>query len=103
MRVRVWGGLVGASGPGVSSFAGAHSRACFRLITDAPTPHRSQVGSLEDVARAAADRINVHVTRVLLSRYQLERHCTAIKRYLLLGQGDFIQVRFCSFREYMRA
>lgn len=44
------------------------------------------------MAREAYARINRHLMDVLLNKRQFEKHCTAIKRYLLLGQGDFIQV-----------
>ena len=33
-------------------------------------------------------RVDAAVRRVLFDRYQLGRHCDALKRYLLLGQGD---------------
>lgn len=33
-------------------------------------------------------RVDGAVRRVLFDRYQLGRHCDALKRYLLLGQGD---------------
>ena len=28
---------------------------------------------------------------VLMGRFQFAKHCDAIRRYLLLGQGDFVQ------------
>jgi gamma-tubulin complex component 3 len=28
--------------------------------------------------------------KVLYSRHHLDRHCDAIRRYLLLGQGDWV-------------
>lgn len=54
--------------------------------------HRAQTAELDRVAREAYARINRHLMDVLLNKRQFEKHCTAIKRYLLLGQGDFIQV-----------
>ncbi|KAF0685915.1 Aste57867_22232 [Aphanomyces stellatus] len=40
---------------------------------------------------AAAKETNGYVTKLLLGKYQLLEHCRALKQYLLLGQGDFIQ------------
>ncbi|ETV73904.1 hypothetical protein, variant 2 [Aphanomyces astaci] len=40
---------------------------------------------------AAANETNNYVTKILLGKYQLLEHCRALKQYLLLGQGDFIQ------------
>ena len=39
----------------------------------------------------AADSINHHVVFTLLEKYALVKHCDALRRYLLLGQGDFVQ------------
>jgi gamma-tubulin complex component 3 len=36
-------------------------------------------------------KINQEVLGILLDKYQLMSHLEALKRYLLLGQGDFIQ------------
>ncbi|KAF2289511.1 hypothetical protein GH714_036765 [Hevea brasiliensis] len=38
-----------------------------------------------------AKRIDKHLLDVLYTRYKFKEHCLAIKRYLLLGQGDFVQ------------
>ncbi|KAH9120211.1 hypothetical protein LEN26_011226 [Aphanomyces euteiches] len=40
---------------------------------------------------AAANETNSYVTKILLEKYQMLDHCRALKQYLLLGQGDFIQ------------
>ncbi|OQR84090.1 gamma-tubulin complex component [Achlya hypogyna] len=39
----------------------------------------------------AARETNAYVIKILLDKYQLLDHCRALKQYLLLGQGDFIQ------------
>ena len=39
-------------------------------------------------AVAGLDR---HLLQTLFSRYALLQHCDALKRYMLLGQGDFIE------------
>jgi gamma-tubulin complex component 3 len=38
-----------------------------------------------------AKRIDRHLMDVIHKRYRFKDHCLAIKRYLLLGQGDFVQ------------
>lgn len=39
-------------------------------------------------AVAGLDR---HLLQTLFNRYALLQHCDALKRYMLLGQGDFIE------------
>lgn len=43
------------------------------------------------VVSKAAEVVNKKLLEVLLNKYKLYEHFQAIKRYLLLGQGDFIQ------------
>lgn len=37
------------------------------------------------------EKISTHVMNVLNEKYMLTHHLEALKKYLLLGQGDFIQ------------
>jgi len=46
---------------------------------------------LEQMVNLVAEKVNKHVLSLLFDKYQFKDHCLAIKRYLLLGQGDFIQ------------
>ena len=39
----------------------------------------------------AVASLDAHLLGVMFSKYQLRRHLDAIKRYLLLGQGDFVE------------
>ena len=47
--------------------------------------------ALEVMVMEAARRIDRHLIKIMYERYKFREHCLAIKRYLLLGQGDFIQ------------
>ncbi|CAL9176293.1 unnamed protein product [Musa hybrid cultivar] len=47
--------------------------------------------ALEALVVEAAKRIDRHLMDVIHKRYRFKDHCLAIKRYLLLGQGDFVQ------------
>lgn len=47
--------------------------------------------ALELLVDEAAKRIDKHLLDVMYTRYKFKEHCLAIKRYLLLGQGDFVQ------------
>ncbi|KAH7425118.1 hypothetical protein KP509_11G040600 [Ceratopteris richardii] len=47
--------------------------------------------ALEVMVVEAARKIDGHVLKIMYDQYRLRDHCLAIKRYLLLGQGDFIQ------------
>lgn len=47
--------------------------------------------ALEALVVEAARRIDRHLIKIMYDQYKFRDHCLAIKRYLLLGQGDFIQ------------
>lgn len=44
------------------------------------------------VSAQVAYIVDKHVLAVLFHEFRFAEHCLAIKRYLLLGQGDFIQM-----------
>ncbi|XP_027069148.1 gamma-tubulin complex component 3-like isoform X2 [Coffea arabica] len=50
-----------------------------------------ETDALESLVAEAAKRIDKHLLDVMYNRYKFKEHCLAIKRYLLLGQGDFVQ------------
>ncbi|XP_057509009.1 LOW QUALITY PROTEIN: gamma-tubulin complex component 3-like [Actinidia eriantha] len=50
-----------------------------------------ETNALESLVTEAAKRIDKHLMDVLYKQYKFKEHCLAIKRYLLLGQGDFVQ------------
>ncbi|KAK6941949.1 Gamma tubulin complex component, C-terminal [Dillenia turbinata] len=50
-----------------------------------------ETDALETLVVEAAKRIDKHLLDVMYKRYKFKEHCLAIKRYLLLGQGDFVQ------------
>ncbi|XP_075473713.1 gamma-tubulin complex component 3-like [Primulina tabacum] len=50
-----------------------------------------ETDALESLVAEAAKRIDKHLLDVMYTRYKFKEHCLAIKRYLLLGQGDFVQ------------
>ncbi|MQL85494.1 hypothetical protein Taro_018021 [Colocasia esculenta] len=50
-----------------------------------------ETDALEALVIEAAKRIDRHLMDVMHQRYKFRDHCLAIKRYLLLGQGDFVQ------------
>ncbi|KAK7336665.1 hypothetical protein VNO77_17211 [Canavalia gladiata] len=50
-----------------------------------------ETDTLESLVDEAAKRIDKHLLDVIFRRYKFKEHCLAIKRYLLLGQGDFVQ------------
>ncbi|KAG2385873.1 hypothetical protein C9374_003022 [Naegleria lovaniensis] len=49
------------------------------------------ISKLENVVDNVAKVANRRVTELVFNQYKFMMHCTAIKQYLLLGQGDFIQ------------
>ncbi|XP_043691114.1 gamma-tubulin complex component 3-like [Telopea speciosissima] len=50
-----------------------------------------ETDALESLVVEAAKRIDKRLMDVMYKRYKFKEHCLAIKRYLLLGQGDFVQ------------
>ncbi|KAH9605783.1 hypothetical protein KSS87_004661 [Heliosperma pusillum] len=50
-----------------------------------------ETNALELLVAEASKRIDKHLLDVIYNRYKFKEHCQAIKRYLLLGQGDFVQ------------
>ncbi|KAA8518299.1 hypothetical protein F0562_015818 [Nyssa sinensis] len=50
-----------------------------------------ETDALESLVTEAAKRIDKHLMDVMYKQYKFKEHCLAIKRYLLLGQGDFVQ------------
>ncbi|KAL0736438.1 hypothetical protein Bca4012_012648 [Brassica carinata] len=74
-------------------WAGAASEAAAASGT---TTRRGGLGygetdALEHLVTEAAKRIDKRLLDVLYKRSKFKEHCLAIKRYLLLGQGDFVQ------------
>jgi len=51
----------------------------------------AQMAAVERAVDNAVTGVDMHLLDVLLTKYQLRQHLDAIKRYLLLGQGDFIE------------
>eukprot|EP00878_Enallax_costatus_P017689 GHUV01018585.1.p1 GENE.GHUV01018585.1~~GHUV01018585.1.p1 ORF type:complete len:688 (+),score=234.63 GHUV01018585.1:858-2921(+) len=49
-----------------------------------------QLPVLERVVSSAGQRVDARLMAVLQSSGELDKHCQAIRRYLLLGQGDFV-------------
>ncbi|PIM97651.1 Gamma-tubulin complex, DGRIP91/SPC98 component [Handroanthus impetiginosus] len=50
-----------------------------------------ETDALESLVTEAAKRIDKRLLDVMYKQYKFKEHCLAIKRYLLLGQGDFVQ------------
>ncbi|KAL7582776.1 hypothetical protein Lser_V15G42467 [Lactuca serriola] len=50
-----------------------------------------ETNALESLVTESSKRIDKHLMDVIFNRYKFKEHCLAIKRYILLGQGDFVQ------------
>lgn len=46
---------------------------------------------LSALVEQAALRTNKHLVSLMMDRYALGEHCLALRRFLLLGQGDFVE------------
>ncbi|KAE9026642.1 Gamma-tubulin complex component 3 [Phytophthora fragariae] len=51
----------------------------------------AELKRLEKMIENVSNSTNEYLIRTLMEKYRLLDHCQALKRYLLLGQGDFIQ------------
>ncbi|KAF4323419.1 hypothetical protein BBO99_00003135 [Phytophthora kernoviae] len=51
----------------------------------------AELTRLEKMIENVSNSTNEYLIRTLMEKYRLLDHCQALKRYLLLGQGDFIQ------------
>lgn len=73
------------------------ARAATEVATDTGATARrggfgyGETDTLESLVDEASKRIDKHLLDVIYDRYKFKEHCLAIKRYLLLGQGDFVQ------------
>ncbi|KAL8252856.1 hypothetical protein R6Q59_036549 [Mikania micrantha] len=50
-----------------------------------------ETNALESLVTEAEKRIDKHLMYAIFNRYKFKDHCLAIKRFILLGQGDFVQ------------
>ena len=50
-----------------------------------------QVQGLERFVQDASAVVDKRLISILFDKFHLAKHCDAIRRYLLLGQGDFVQ------------
>lgn len=60
-----------------------------------------QLDALENVLQEAAIEVNKRLLHVILGDYKLLDHCLALKKFLLLGQGDFVQQLLDRSEEYL--
>lgn len=49
-----------------------------------------QVESLERFVTSVSSEVDRRLIEVLMSQFHFTKHCDALRRYLLLGQGDFV-------------
>jgi hypothetical protein len=64
---------------------------CHHMPSRVQEQSATQVAAVEMVVDEAVAGLDQKVLSVLFTRYRLRQHLDAIKRYLLLGQGDFIE------------
>ncbi|KAK1931915.1 Gamma-tubulin complex component 3 [Phytophthora citrophthora] len=65
--------------------------AVIGMETDNEGAYFAELKRLETVIENVSNSTNEYLIRTLTEKYRLLDHCQALKRYLLLGQGDFIQ------------
>jgi gamma-tubulin complex component 3 len=49
------------------------------------------VDVLDSVVADACTQVDHHLMEVITTRFHFARHCDVLRRYLLLGQGDYVQ------------
>lgn len=70
----------------------AQERAAEALATAGPLINYAQRESLGPVVEQVGSQVDGRVMELLRGRFGLSKHFDAVRRYLLLGQGDFVQV-----------
>lgn len=50
----------------------------------------SDMSELYSIVKNTMDYSNKHLLKIIFEKYQLNTHILMIKKYLLLGQGDFV-------------
>ncbi|RMX64542.1 hypothetical protein DD238_004838 [Peronospora effusa] len=69
----------------------AQETAVNRMESEGEGFNFAELKCLEKVIGNVSNSTNEYLIRTLMEKYRLLDHCQALKRYLLLGQGDFIQ------------
>ncbi|KAG6969218.1 hypothetical protein JG688_00005401 [Phytophthora aleatoria] len=69
----------------------AQETAVIGMETGHEGAYFAELKRLETVIENVSNSTNEYLIRTLMEKYRLLDHCQALKRYLLLGQGDFIQ------------
>ncbi|ETK90146.1 hypothetical protein L915_06007 [Phytophthora nicotianae] len=69
----------------------AQETAVIGMDTENEGAYFAELKRLETVIANVSNSTNEYLIRTLTQKYRLLDHCQALKRYLLLGQGDFIQ------------
>mmetsp|Transcript_129338 Transcript_129338/g.234997 ORF Transcript_129338/g.234997 Transcript_129338/m.234997 type:complete len:864 (-) Transcript_129338:60-2651(-) len=69
-----------------------HSSADLAMADDgAQTPKGLPLADLSARVEQAASQTNQHLVSLMMKQYCLGDHCLALRRFLLLGQGDFVE------------
>jgi gamma-tubulin complex component 3 len=63
----------------------------YNVVRDRQTFEYGDTELVEKSIQVAYKETSKQLLRLLLDKYELMDHLHAIKRYLLLGQGDFVQ------------
>ncbi|KAL7692532.1 putative gamma-tubulin complex component protein [Plasmopara halstedii] len=69
----------------------SHESSVMGLESNNEKDYFAGLKRLEKVIENVSNSTNKYLIRTLTEKYRLLDHCRALKRYLLLGQGDFVQ------------
>eukprot|EP00930_Biecheleria_cincta_P059782 TRINITY_DN45509_c0_g1_i1.p1 TRINITY_DN45509_c0_g1~~TRINITY_DN45509_c0_g1_i1.p1 ORF type:complete len:865 (-),score=178.93 TRINITY_DN45509_c0_g1_i1:319-2913(-) len=56
-----------------------------------PLPGSMLLANLSKQVESAAEKMNKHLVKLMMDQYALMEHSLALRRFLLLGQGDFVE------------
>lgn len=51
----------------------------------------TQLDKLHEILNEVSGQVNARVLQMIREKFNLVDHCLALKKFLLLGQGDFVQ------------
>ncbi|GAX86220.1 hypothetical protein CEUSTIGMA_g13633.t1 [Chlamydomonas eustigma] len=68
-----------------------HERAISAQAAASSIVSTAQIEGLERFVATASAGVDQRVMEMLINKFDLAKHCDAMRRYVLLGQGDFVQ------------
>lgn len=82
-----------SAGSALSLPSDPHDQDDLRALAEdgSPLPGSMLLANLSKQVESAAEKMNKHLVKLMMDQYALMEHSLALRRFLLLGQGDFVE------------